>query len=75
MMKKRTTVYLNEDLVKILKIRSIAAEQSFSDYVNQLIYQDLKEERDDTADIKKTVKEPTVSFEKMLKELKIENAV
>ena len=75
MIKKRTTVYLNGDLVKILKIRSIRAEQSLSEYINQLIYQDLMEEKEDLADIREIVSEPTVSFEKMLDELKIKNEV
>ena len=75
MIKKRTTIYLNDDLAKMLKIRAIKAEQSVSEYISQVVYQDLLEEQKDLADIHKALKEPSISFEQMLKQLKIEKDV
>ena len=37
MIKQRTTVYLNSDLVKMLKLRAIKTNQSVSAYLNQVI--------------------------------------
>ena len=75
MIKKRTTVYLNEKLRKLLKLRSIRTNQSTSEYLNQLVYQDLMEEQEDLADITKILKEPTVPFDKVLKDLRLEKEV
>lgn len=75
MIKKRTTVYLDSELIKMLKIRSIKTEQSISEYISEVVYQDLLEEQKDLADIKKRLKEPTISFKKILKELNIEDDV
>ncbi|MBI5415707.1 MAG: ribbon-helix-helix protein, CopG family [Candidatus Omnitrophica bacterium] len=71
MIKKRTTVYLEDKLVKILKVHSIRTGQSTSEYINRIISQDLLEEQQDLKDIQKILAEPTVPLEKVLKELKI----
>lgn len=75
MIKKRTTVYLNEKLIKLLKIRSLKSEQSVSEYINQVVYQDLMEEQKDLEDIQKILDEPSIPFDKVLKELDIQDDV
>jgi len=75
MIKKRTTVYLDGKLIKLLKLHSLRTEQSMSEYISRVVYRDLMEEQKDLKDIKKILKEPTVSFEKMLKELNISDDV
>lgn len=75
MIKKRTTVYFDANLVKLLKLHSLRTEQSVSEYISRVVYQDLQEEKGDLSDIKKILKEPTISFDKMLKELNIHNDV
>lgn len=75
MIKKRTTIYLEDNLTKILKIRAIKANQSVSDYISQILKQDLLEEQNDLADIQKILKEHAIAFEEMLKILKIEKDV
>ena len=52
MMKKRTTVYLDEKIIKLLKIRSIQTDQSVSDYINKLVYYDISQEQKDLKDVK-----------------------
>lgn len=75
MIKKRTTIYLDQDLAKILKLRTIHTDQSVSDYISRVVAQDMAEEQQDLKDLKAILKEPTISFEKMLKELKIDNDI
>jgi len=75
MIKKRTTVYLEEKLVELLKYHSIRTGQSTSEYINRIIKQDLLQDQGDLKDIKKILKEPTITFDKMLKQLKIEDEV
>ena len=40
-----------------------------SDYINQVLRQDLLEENEDLKDIEKIINEPTIAFDEMLKEL------
>ena len=75
MIKLRTTVYLKSELIKMLKLRSIKTNQSVSAYINQVVTQDLLEEEQDFKDIQKALKEPSIPFAKVLKQLKINNAV
>ena len=75
MIKKRTTVYLPDKLIKLLKVRAIKNNQSVSDYINQVVSRELLEEEEDLADIQKILKEPTVPFEQLLKDLNITDAV
>ncbi len=75
MIKLRTTVYLKGELVKMLKLRAIKTNQSVSAYLNQVIAQDLAEEAKDLKDVAKALKEPSVPFAKVLKQLKIANDV
>lgn len=75
MMKKRTTIYLDENIAKILKLRSIQADQSVSEYISRVVSQDMAEEQQDLKDVQAVLNEPTVSFDKALKILKIENDV
>ena len=75
MIMKRTTLYLSDDLVKMLKLRSIKTNQSASQYISEVVYQDLLEEQKDLAGIQKILKEPTIPFDKVLKQLKIKNEV
>ena len=74
MIKLRTTVYLKSELIKMLKLRSIKTNQSVSEYINQVVTQDLLEEEQDLKDIQKALKEPSIPFAKILKQLKINNA-
>ena len=75
MIKKRTTVYIDEKLVTLLKLRSIKAEQSTSEYINKVLYQDLLTEQDDLKDIEKILEEPTIAFDEVLEKLDIKDDV
>ncbi len=42
---KRTTVYLNPDLYKALRLKAIAVSKSVSDLVNEAVRESLKNDR------------------------------
>lgn len=67
---KRATVYFDPDIHKALKIRAAATQQSLSDIVDAALRQQMAEDQEDLAAIANRVKEPEVSYEAMLEDLK-----
>ncbi len=67
---KRATIYLEEDLHRALKLKSVEADQSISQLVNDAIRTTLSEDLEDLSDVESRTKEKTVSYEDFLKELK-----
>lgn len=67
---KRATIYLEEDLHRALKLKSVEADQSISRLVNDAIRTTLSEDLEDLSDVENRTKERTVSYEGFLKELK-----
>jgi post-segregation antitoxin (ccd killing protein) len=67
---KRATVYLDSDLHKALKLKSIETARSISELVNTAVKQALAEDAQDLAAIEQRADEPLISFPLMLKRLK-----
>jgi hypothetical protein len=67
---KRATVYIEPSLHRALRLKSVETSRSLSDLVNGAIRDDLAADADDLATFDARRKEPTVSFEDFLKELK-----
>lgn len=67
---KRATIYIDPDLHRILKLKAVETSRSVSDLVNDAIRHDLSEDQEDLNAFAERVKEPTVSYETLLKELK-----
>ena len=67
---KRATIYLEEDLHRALKLKSVEADQSISHLVNDAIRTALSEDLEDLSDVENRAKEKTLSYEDFLKELK-----
>jgi hypothetical protein len=67
---KRATIYLEEDIHRALKLKSVEADQTISHLVNDAIRTTLAEDLDDLSDIESRNKEKTISYEDFLKELK-----
>ncbi len=67
---KRATVYLDPHLHKALRLKSIETSRSMSDLINDAIREGLAEDADDLAAFETRKKEPTVTFEDFLKDLK-----
>lgn len=67
---KRATVYLEPDLHKALRLKSIETSRSMSEVVNEAVREILAEDADDLAAFEQRRHEPTLSFEEFVKELK-----
>ena len=67
---KRATVYLDSDLHKILKFKATETSRSVSELVNEAVRHELLEDHADLEAFQARLKEPTVTYEQMLKDLK-----
>ena len=67
---KRTTIYLDSDLHKALRLKSASISRSVSDLVNDAVREALAEDAEDIAAFEGRVKEPLISYEEMVKRLK-----
>ncbi|HOD99796.1 MAG TPA: CopG family transcriptional regulator [Kiritimatiellia bacterium] len=67
---KRATVYLDPHLHKALRIKSAETEYSISALVNEAVAISLAEDAEDIAAFKERAREPLISFEDALKDLK-----
>jgi post-segregation antitoxin (ccd killing protein) len=67
---KRATVYLDPALHKALRLKSVETSRSVSDLINEAIREELAEDAEDLAAFEERRKEPTVTFETFVKELK-----
>ena len=67
---KRATIYLEPDLHKALRLKSLETSRSVSDIVNQALKHALSEDAEDLAAFAERAAEPTVSYEAFVQELK-----
>jgi hypothetical protein len=67
---KRSTVYLETSLHRALRVKSAETDASISELVNNAIRRSLAEDADDLAAFHGRAKEPRVSFESVVRDLK-----
>jgi len=67
---KRSTIYLDPDLHRALRLKSIETSRSVSDLVNKAIRDSLAEDAEDLAAFDQRASEPLISYEAMIKRLK-----
>jgi len=67
---KRATVYLEPDLHRALRLKSVETSRSVSDLLNDAIRYDLAEDAEDLAAFDSRKHEPTIGFEDFVRELK-----
>ena len=67
---KRTTLYLDPNLHKALRLKSIAVSRSLSDIVNEAIRESLLEDAEDIEAFDQRGKESLISYDEMVKRLK-----
>ena len=67
---KRATVYLDPRLHKALRVKAAHTDRSLSELVNTAVRQSPAEDAQDLAIFAERAKEPTLSFEDVLKDLK-----
>jgi hypothetical protein len=67
---KRATVYLEPELHRALRLKSVETSRSLSELLNDAIRDELAEDADDLAVFDARKNEPTMAFEDFVKELK-----
>ncbi len=67
---KRTTIYLDPDLHKALRLKAASISKSVSDLVNDAVKESLGEDAEDLAAFDERARESLVSCDEMLKRLK-----
>jgi plasmid stability protein len=69
-MATKATFYVDEGLLKAIKVKAAHGDRSLSDLVNEALRESLREDEEDLRDVRAREREATVSFETVLKELK-----
>jgi len=67
---KRTTIYLDADLHRAIRLKAAETEHSMSELVEEAIELSLAEDLVDLAAFKQRKKEPSLPFEYVLKNLR-----
>jgi len=67
---KRATIYMDSELHRALRMKAAETSSSISEIVNHAVKIALAEDAEDLAAFEERAKEPLVSFEDVLKELK-----
>jgi len=67
---KRTTIYLDHDLHRALRIKAAQTEHSMSELVAEAVRFSLAEDAVDLAAFHERRKEPSLAFEDVLKKLR-----
>ncbi|MCH8124292.1 MAG: CopG family transcriptional regulator [Bacteroidetes bacterium] len=67
---RRSTIYLEEDIFRALRLKAAAVEVSMSDLVNEAVRAVLSEDAEDLAIIEERRNEETIPFDEFVAELK-----
>jgi hypothetical protein len=67
---KRATVYLDSELHRALRVKAAETESTISELVNDAVRSTLAEDAEDLAAFRQRAKEPSLSFEKVVRDLK-----
>jgi hypothetical protein len=72
---KRSTVYLDPELHKALKIQAAETSSNISELINLAVKDALREDREDLAAFEERASEPTIGFEKLLNKLALDGKI
>lgn len=67
---KRATVYFDPAIHQVLKIKAASSQLSLSEIVDEALRAQLAEDQEDLAVFEERIKEPEMSYEALLKDLK-----
>ena len=67
---KRATVYFDAEVHRALRLKAAETDKSLSVLVNDALRSSLMEDADDLLAFRRRAKEPTISFETVLRDLK-----
>jgi len=69
-MSKRATVYLEPELHTALKVKAAHTERSMSELVNDAVRESLREDQEDLRAFADRAREPVMTYEALLADLK-----
>jgi plasmid stability protein len=72
---KRSTIYLDPDLHRALKLKSATTNRSISDIVNESLRISLREDEEDIRAFKERANEPNIPFDEFLARLKADGKI
>jgi hypothetical protein len=72
---KRSTIYLDSDLHRAVKLKSANTNRSISDIVNESLRISLLEDMEDIAEFAKRADEPVMTYEELLDRLKADGKI
>lgn len=70
-MTKRSTIYFEPEIHHALRVKAANAHQSVSEVVNEAVRLALREDAEDLGAFEERAEEPTLSYEALLKDLKL----
>jgi plasmid stability protein len=72
---KRSTVYFETEIHQALKIKAVTTHQSVSEVVNEAVRLALSEDQEDLKAFSQRANESTLSYEKLLEDLKLHGKI
>ena len=69
-MQKRATIYFDSQIHRALRLKAAETDRRVSDLVNNAVRQSLAEDAEDLAAFEARAKEPNLTFESVLKDLR-----
>lgn len=72
---KRSTIYLDPELHRAVKLKSAHSNRSISDIVNDSLRAALREDEEDLAAFEERASEPVMSYEALLAKLKADGKI
>lgn len=69
-MTSKATFYVEDDLLRAVKLKAAQTDQTLSFLVNEALRESLREDDEDIRDFRKREREPSRSFDAVLKDLK-----
>ena len=67
---RRSTIYLDDDLHRALRIKAAATDRTISQIVNEAVRRDLSEDAEDLTAFEDRADEPVYAFEEVVKVLR-----
>jgi predicted DNA-binding protein len=67
---KRTTIYLDAETHRALKLKAVVAEKSMSYLINEAVRRALVEDAEDLAAFAERAEEPALDFEEVVRDLR-----
>jgi len=72
---KRSTIYLEPELYKAVRVKAAHSHRSISDIVNDSLRAALRDDQEDLEAFEKRAAEPVMSYEALLKKLKADGKI